>query len=172
MMRELQALRKWLREQAQAPVDHLSTVHLDELGFERRSLRTIAALGDIFGGGLREVDSIGRSFKFLLVVPLEPTRRLLRPRERELEALMTRLSSMEPPPIYLLRPHQFIGPEFVEEYRLPLALPSASFGEHRAYLRQFRRIEDIEKGWEYNNGIYLEQICWIDSPDGAGQVAV
>lgn len=81
---------------------------------------------------------------------------------------------METPPIYLLRPHQFIGPEFLEEYRLPLELPFASFREqsHRAYLRQFRRIEYLEKDWEYDNGIYLEQVCWIDSPDGNGLVAV
>lgn len=33
-------------------------------------------------------------------------------------------------------------------------------------------MEYLEKDWEYENSICLEQVCWIDSPDGAGLVAV
>lgn len=158
-------------EQVEKPHDHISTVHFDELGVLDWDVQNLGDLEQIFSEGVDLASSLGDYFKFMLLVPVRRTRRLMPAANLKLDSLLSRTLLREPPSIYLLRPPQYLGWELMEEYRFPLALPFTSIASesYRVYLRQFRSLRYVEMGFEYENAVYFEQVRWVKDPGGGAE---
>lgn len=162
-------------EQVDEPHDHISTIHFDQLGILNWRDLSLVQIEPLFGEGVALAASLGEYYKFLLVVPVRRTRRLIPKANLNLDFLLSRPLPREPPSFYLLRTPQYIGWELMEEYRFPLPAPFHSIASetYRVYLRQFRCLEYVEMDAEYENAIFFEQIRWIEDPGGgAGRIAV
>lgn len=171
---QIGSLRTWLIEQAKAPHDHISTVHLDELGILRWRDLELVDLEPFFREGVRLVASLGDYFKFLLVLPVRRTRRLIAARDVNFDFLLPRRLASEFPSIYLLRPPQYLGWDLMEEYRFPLSSPFRTLESesHHVYFRQFRSVRYIQMSAEYENAIFFEQVRKIKSSGGGPEPIV
>ncbi len=94
----------------------------------------------------------------VLVIPLRPTRNIQDIRSRSIEDLLKRRERRETPSIYLEVPRWRLTPFRVERYEYPVDVKVASLpaNRYRAYYGQLRQAEEVVRGWEYSNGIYLE----------------
>lgn len=135
----------------------LESEHLDELGIDAVAFADVEAWKSIFSTGVQELKGLTSSRKFLLVVPLGYTNSLV----DGASLTITKLCSMvtnEPPSVYLQDPRLVLQRDPVEEYKFPLdwEIHSLRPEQYQVYFRQFRTLEDIENGWEYACGAYLE----------------
>lgn len=166
-----EALRAWLLEQVEEPHDHISTTHFDQLGIHDWHDLSLVKIESLFSEGVSLTSALGDYFKFLLLVPVRRTRRLMPTANLNLDFLLSRSLRREPPSVYLLRPPQYLGWELMEEYRFPLPLhfPTIASESYMVYLRQFRSLRYVELGAEYENAIYFEQIRWVEDPGGGAE---
>jgi hypothetical protein len=151
-------IEKWVERVLTDPAAaRLETEHLDDLGLPREKYADLNNWAEIFASGANATAKHSRDRRFLLVIPLSYTERLLRPEEITNEAII-RMVSDEPPGVYVQHVGLVLEKEEVEEYRRPLFWSVAGLDRNRyaVYFRAFRTIEDIANGWEYANALYFE----------------